>query len=173
MTDNSINTITEGKHLHFVRRDTWEFVMRPGISGIVIVMAITDDNHLLLIEQYRPPLNARIIELCAGLAGDIPGQEKEPLEDAARRELIEECGYQAETIEYLTEGPPAQGVCDELLTFFKATDLTKVGDGGGDHTEDITVHHVPLDNVDAWLEDQRALGKLVDPKIYSALYFLK
>ena len=80
-------------------------------------------EQLVLVEQYRPPLDAHIIELCAGLAGDVPGKEDEPLEDAARRELLEECGYDAEHLEFLTEGPPAQGLCDEFLTFFKATGL--------------------------------------------------
>ena len=173
MATNKLETIIQGRHLHFLKRDGWEFVTRPGIKGIVIVLAITNDNEFVFVEQFRPPINSRVIELCAGLAGDIPGAENETLEDAARRELLEECGYHADSIEFLTEGPPAQGLCDEFLTFFKATELTQIHDGGGDHTEDITVHHVPIDNVDHWLKAQREAGKMVDPKIYAALYFLK
>lgn len=165
--------IARGDHLHFVRRGSWEYVTRPGISGIVIVLPVTDDGEVILVEQYRPPVNARVIELCAGLAGDVAGQEDESLEDAARRELVEECGYHAENLEWLMEGPPAQGVCDEFLTFFKATGLTRVGDGGGDASEDIVVHCVPIETIRQWLDERRLGGTFIDPKIYAALYFLQ
>ncbi len=170
---NDVTTLIKGRHLHFVTRGSWEFVTRPGISGIVLVLAVTDDAEVVLIEQYRPPVDAQVIELCAGLAGDLPEYEGESLEDAARRELIEECGYDATTFEWLTEGPPAQGVCDEYLTFFKATGLTRVSEGGGDDSEDIIVHHVPIADVRSWLENRRKTGTLIDPKIFTALYFLQ
>ena len=47
-----------------------------------------------------------------------------------------------------------------------------VGPGGGDDSEEIEVHVVPLDQVDAWLDDRRAQGLPLDPKIYTALYWL-
>jgi len=59
------------------------------------------------------------------------------------------------------------------LTFFLARGCRRVGDGGGDETEDIEVHVVPLDQADAWLERKRAGGVLLDPKIFAALYFAK
>ena len=57
-----------------------------------------------------------------------------------------------------------------LLSFFLAKGLTKVGPGGGDHTEDIRIHEVPLADVDDFLDAQRAQGKVIDLKTYVALH---
>jgi ADP-ribose pyrophosphatase len=54
-----------------------------------------------------------------------------------------------------------------------AKKIKKVATGGGDETENIKVHEVPLSTVDEWLMGQKKAGKLVDPKIFSALYFLQ
>jgi ADP-ribose pyrophosphatase len=51
--------------------------------------------------------------------------------------------------------------------------LKKIGPGGGDSSEDITVHLVPLDEVDQWLAQRQIDGTPVDPKIFSALYWLQ
>ena len=163
-------TIEEGKHLHFLLRGTWEYVSRPGISGIVLVVPITDDDQIVLVEQYRPPVDSRVIELVAGLAGDIAGQEDEDLTEAARRELIEETGYDAACIERLAAGPPCAGVCDEYLTMFRATGLTKVGPGGGDSSEDIVVHTVPVAEIHEWLAAREQDGLMIDLKIYGGLH---
>src|SRR5512142_3214140 len=97
-------TIAEGKYLRFVKRGRWEYVERTQVSGIVGVLAVTDDNKLILVEQYRPPLQNPVIELPAGLAGDTPGTAGEALAIAARRELLEETGYEASGMELLTNG---------------------------------------------------------------------
>jgi ADP-ribose pyrophosphatase len=59
------------------------------------------------------------------------------------------------------------------MTFFLATELEKVGPGGGDESEDIVVHEVPIDEVRAYLDDCRAGGMVVDLKIYAGLYFCR
>ena len=59
-----------------------------------------------------------------------------------------------------------------MLSFFLARDLVRSGPGGGDESEDIVVHEIPINGVSAWLDARRAEGYLVDPKIYSALYWL-
>ena len=51
--------------------------------------------------------------------------------------------------------------------------LTRVGDGGGDASENIVVHEVPLADVEEWLEGQRRAGKGVDLKIWAGMYFLR
>jgi ADP-ribose pyrophosphatase len=117
-------------------------------------------------------LRASVIELPAGLAGDVPEDADEPLEAAARRELVEETGYEATNLERLFEGPLSAGMTTEVVTFFRATGLTKTGAGGGDGSESITVHEVPLAEADRWLAGQAAAGKLVDPKVYVGLYVL-
>jgi ADP-ribose pyrophosphatase len=160
-----------GKHLHLLSRGHWEYAHRPHATGIVGIVAITDAKKIILVEQYRPPLDKRVIELPAGLVGDTKQYKKEHLADAARRELLEETGYTAAHMKLLTEGTPSAGICDELITLFLATGLVKTAGGGGDDSEDITVHEVPLKSAFKWLESQRKSGKLLDLKLHSALYF--
>jgi ADP-ribose pyrophosphatase len=95
------HVVAAGKYIELVRQNGWEFARRKGISGIVGIIAVTDDRKLVLVEQHRPPVGARVIELPAGLAGDAKGHEKEDLADAARRELLEETGYVARRMERL------------------------------------------------------------------------
>lgn len=61
---------------------------------------------------------------------------------------------------------------NELVTLFRAKNLKKVAEGGGDETEDILVHTIPLAGIQKWLEDQQAAGLLVDPRVYVGLYAL-
>ena len=90
---------------------------------------------------------------------------------AARRELLEETGYEARLMRALTCGPPSAGMSSEIVTFLLATGLSRTGRGGGDPTEEIEVHAVPLAEVPAWLEQRSDNGALVDPKVYAGLYF--
>jgi ADP-ribose pyrophosphatase len=159
--------LCEGKHLRFVRRNGWEFVERKNITGIAIVIGVTDDRKVLILDQYREPLGGRVLELPAGLAGDEGIEES--AEDSANRELVEETGYRAARLEVLSEGPPSPGLSDERVTIYLARGLSKVGDGGGIGEEDIRVHEVPLNDAFDWLEARRAEGQLVDPKVFAGL----
>ena len=169
----SLETLYSGRFLKLVRRGKWEFVERHGATGVVGIVAVTDDSRLLLVEQFRPPLQKQIIELPAGLAGDVAGTEAESLATAAARELVEETGYEACEIHLLTEGPSSAGLTDEMITFFLMTGLTKVSDGGGDASEKIVVHAVPLAELPDWLEERRRAGWGLDPKIYVGLFWLR
>jgi ADP-ribose pyrophosphatase len=111
-----------------------------------------------------------VIELPAGLVGDTSSLRGEPLETAARRELIEETGYETERMVELAAGPIAVGVSSEVVTFFHAQGIRRVGAGGGDDTEDITVHLAPLADLRGWLAEKQRAGFLVDPKIFAGLY---
>lgn len=162
--------LMRGRYITMVDDGGWEYVTRAGVTGIVVLVAVTPDNELVLVEQYRAPVRNRVIELPAGLVGDVAGQEKETLASAAHRELVEETGFQAREMVELAAGPVAVGVSDEVVTFFEARGLTRVGDGGGDHTEDIAVHLVPLALLHSFLAEKRAAGLAVDPKIFSGLY---
>lgn len=169
--ENPNELIGAGKHLLLKRRNGWEYVERRQVSGIVGILAVTEDRKLLLVEQYRPALDKRVIEIPAGLAGDLEGTENEAFAEAARRELLEETGYEAREMEYLTEGPASAGLSTEVITFFRARNLRKVAVGGGDTSEKITVHEVPLDTLNTWLAEKRRRGCAVDYKVYTALYF--
>jgi ADP-ribose pyrophosphatase len=162
-------TLWEGKYLRVTARDKWEYVTRRGTSGVVGIVAMTDDRRLVLVEQFRPPVNRNVIEIPAGLAGDVKGSEHEKLADAAARELLEETGYAASEIVYLCEGVSSAGLTDELITLFRATGLTKQGKGLGDETEDITLHEIPVAEVESWIARQVRQGKMVDLKVYAAL----
>jgi ADP-ribose pyrophosphatase len=165
-----VKVVADGKHIALVQRGKWEFARRKGVSGIVGIVAVTDDGT---VEQDRPPVNARVIELPAGLAGDAKGHEGEDLEVAARRELLEETGYAARRMERVAEGVPSAGMTDEVITLFLAKGLTKAGAGEGDGEEDITLHEVPLEEVEPWLRRQQSAGKLIDLKVYAGLYFAR
>ena len=146
------HVITSGKYVNLSTRNNWEFVERKNISGIVAIVAVTDAGNLVLVEQYRPPMDRNVIELPAGLAGDLQGQETEALELAARRELLEETGYSAREMERLFEGASSAGITDETVTLFRARGLTKTGAGEGDGSEQLIHHEVPLNEIVGWLE---------------------
>jgi ADP-ribose pyrophosphatase len=155
-----------------IKEGRWEYAERTNATGAAIIVAVTDDRKLLLVEQYRIPVHARTVELPAGIVGDEPGADGEAHAEAARRELIEETGYDAERMEALTHGPASSGLTSETVTLFLAAQLRLVGTGGGVAHEDITVHEVSLDEVHDWLAAKAQAGVLVDPKVYAGLYFL-
>ena len=171
MTDSVDNeTLYKGRFLSLVLQNGWEFASRVGSTGVVAIIACTDDDEVLLVEQFRPPVGKTVIEIPAGLAGDIAGSESEAFAEAAQRELLEETGYAAATMRELQTGPSSAGLTDELITFFEATDLTKESDGGGDESESIIVHKIPRTDLRDWLAQQAASGKLIDPKIAASLW---
>jgi len=161
-----------GRFLELFDENGWEYVNRHASKGVVVIVATTDDHKLVLVEQARVPVHRRVVELPAGLVGDVSDSASESLEQAAARELEEETGFQASRWHPLVEGPSSVGLSSEVVTFFRASRLTRVSAGGGDHTEDITVHLVPLKNVPSFLSEKVAAGILIDPKVFAGLYFL-
>ena len=172
-TKSPLRTIAEGRYITLVEEDGWEYVIRHGVTGIVIIVPVTDDGKLVLVEQYRRAVHKRVIELPAGLVGDIDGQQSESMVDAATRELEEETGHRAAEMALLFQGPIAVGISDEVVHIYEARGLSRVGAGGGDETEDITVHEVPLADVNAFLAAQSAKGLGVDPKIFAGLFLAR
>ena len=59
-----------GRFLELRKRHSWEYVARPGVDEVVVIIAVTANNEAVLIEQYREPVLARMIEWAAGLVGD-------------------------------------------------------------------------------------------------------
>jgi ADP-ribose pyrophosphatase len=163
--------MAEGRFARLVAAEGWEWIERVNTSGAVVIVAVTEDRELVLVEQHRIPLGCAVIELPAGLVGDTAGSAQEGLAEAARRELLEETGYAADCWEYLVEGPSSAGLATEVYSLFLARQARRVGPGGGDQAEDIRVHVVPLDRIEAWFEAKRGEGLLVDPRVYAGLYF--
>lgn len=168
----AIETLHEGKFLKLVKNGRWEFVERVNAKGVVIIAALTPDDKILIVEQFRVPVGQNVLELPAGLAGDVPEDDgPDFLIKAAKRELLEETGYQADYIAPLYSSPSSCGLASELVSVFEAHDLKKVGPGGGTPDEGIIVHEVPLLSAGLWLRNKQKAGYLVDSKIYAALWF--
>ena len=160
-----------GRYLGVRERDNWEYVTRTNASAVAIIIPVTDLNELVLVEQFRVPVDCRVIELAAGLVGDLDDPQ-ESAELAARRELEEETGFRAGRLSHLLTCPSSAGMSDESVSFFLADELVRMSAGGGDASENIKVHIVPLSTASDWLVQMMKTGALVDPKIYSALYWL-
>ncbi len=167
----ALKVLAQGKYLRVLAQGGWEWVERVNTTGAVVVAAVSEQDQLVLVEQYRIPMQKRVIELPAGLAGDVAGMEDEDLAEAARRELLEETGFEADHLEFCTEGPSSAGLATEIYALYLARSARQTGPGGGVHAEQIDVHLVPLDQAHLWLETRRRQGVLIDPKIYAGLYF--
>jgi ADP-ribose pyrophosphatase len=164
-------TLFEGKFLRLNRIGRWEYAERTNASSAVIVVAVTPDDRVLFVEQYRHPVQCASIEMPAGLVGDLG--EVESIEVAAQRELLEETGWEAERIDFLMAGPSSSGMSNEIIAFVRASGLRRVHAGGGDESEQITVHEVPRKDVASWLHGKLEAGYSIDPKLYAGLYFLE
>lgn len=160
MTDANPTTVYKGRHLSMLSRGGWEYATRNTARSAVGIVAVTNAGEVVLVEQHRPPVNQNVIELPAGLSGDIAGKEDESLLEAAQRELLEETGYVADRWSELMTGYSSPGLTDESVTLFLAEGLELKGPGGGDHSEDITIHEVPLGEVLEWLQDKPAAADL-------------
>jgi ADP-ribose pyrophosphatase len=165
-------TLGTGKFLTLVREGHWEYADRTNATGAVIIVAVTEEQKLLLVEQCRIPVHSRTIELPAGIVGDEADGAGESPVDAARRELLEETGYAAEHIETLLTGPALSGLTSEVVTMLLASGLKGVNAGGGVGHEEILLHEVPLAEVHEWLAAKAREGLLIEPKIYAGLYFI-
>ena len=159
--------VWQGRFLTTKVRGKWEYVARVRGIRAAVILAIDDDNHVLLVEQFRVPLGRACIELPAGLIGDHDEGEDDIV--AAARELEEETGYRAGRMEVLGEFWSSPGMVSESFTLLRAHDLRQVGVGGGLDGEDITVHRVPLAGIARFIEQRRALGDGIDVKLLMLL----
>jgi len=152
-----------------LRRDT---VARPGHEheefdrlvlehpGAVIVLAVDEQDRVLVLEQYRHPVRRRFVELPAGLR-DADGED--PL-TTARRELLEEAELRASTWQHLLTTYPSPGITSERIEVYLARGLSPAdrGDFEPTHEEaDMVTSWVPLDELlDAVLESRVTDGPL-------------
>lgn len=160
--DAPVETMWAGKYLVAKRRGRWEYVSRAREMQAVVILAV-EDGHVLLVEQYRVPLGRRCLELPAGLVGDEGAGDT--VIAAAHRELAEETGYTAARIEPVGEFYSSPGMVSEHFTLVRASDLARIGEGGGIDDEGIVVHRVPLDSLTDFVAAQRTAGLAVDVKL--------
>ena len=159
----------QGRFITAKRRGRWEYVGRARGIHAAAILAVDDEDHVILVEQYRVPLGRQSIELPAGLVGDDEASEGEPASGAAARELEEETGYRAGRIEEVGEFCSSPGMVSESFTLFRAFELEKVGDGGGIGNERIVVHRVPLAEIGQRIAGWRASGYAIDVKLLTLL----
>ncbi|MGB7405144.1 MAG: NUDIX hydrolase [Pacificimonas sp.] len=163
-------TVWQGKYITVQKDGTWEYVDRAAGLGAAVVIAVTDDDELILISEPRVPLGCDCLGFPAGIVGDEDAGEAPA--DSARRELEEETGWRAERMERIGEFASSPGLTSESFTLFRAHDLMKVGKGGGVDGEEITVHLVPRATAPAFIEEARATGMAIDVKLIACLRLL-
>lgn len=148
----------------------WEYVKRVNGISAAVILGLTDAREIVLVEQDRAPLGRPCIELPAGLVGDETAGE-DPLE-SAKREFLEETGFEADRWEAFGEFASSPGMIGEVFHFYRATGLRRVGPGGGHEGEGIVPHVVPLADVPAFLAAARARGCMVDTRLLICLPLL-
>ena len=133
-----------------------------GHPGAVAILAIDDDERVLLVRQFRLAAGGPLLEIPAGgLDVGEDGLVREDPEAAARRELEEETGSRARTWRRLGAFWTAPGFATELMHLYLATGLTQVPDNRQGPEEDhMTIERVHLDDVPALIAD----GQLIDSK---------
>lgn len=130
------------------KTSTRELVKHP---GAVAVIAITDDNKLVMVEQYRKPLEKVIVEIPAG---KLEKGEEPAL--CARRELEEETGYDCKSLELVSSFYTSPGFADEIIHVYVAKGLTKKDNAAGlDEDEFVNVLEITLDEALEYIKEQR------------------
>jgi ADP-ribose pyrophosphatase len=165
-TINSRTTIHQGRVCDLVSENitlengvttNMEFIHHPGAAAIV---PMVDEDHVILIQQYRHSLREYIWEIPAGTLD--PGEAKLT---CAKRELIEETGFSADTWIELFEITPVPGYSDECIGIFLATDM-EAAQQNLDQDEILKVHRVNFDEAFAMIRN----GEIRDSKTISALF---
>lgn len=136
-----------------------EIVKHP---GAVAVLAVTNEGKMLMVEQFRKPLEKTIIEIPAGKLE----KGEDPLE-CAKRELMEETGYSCESMESIGSFYTSPGFADELIHLYFTDTLVKQGAQLTDEDEFLNVLEISVDEAKAMVKDE----KIHDAKTaYSVMY---
>lgn len=138
-----------------------EWIKHPGASAVI---PVTDNNEIILVRQYRYPIQSLTMEIPAGKL-DVAGED--PLE-CAKRELEEETGYSAQEYHFLTKLATTVGFSDEFIYIYAARGL-KAGQQHTDEDEFINVVTVPL----AKAVEMVHSGEILDGKSVVAILMLQ
>lgn len=136
-----------------------EVVHHPGGAAVLPVLS---NGDIILVEQFRYPMKRSLLEIPAGKIdpGELP-------ETTAARELEEEVGVQAGSLEKLSEFFTSPGFCNERLHLYLAKELRPC-QGIPDEDEELSVHQYSVDQVDQMIR----LGEIVDAKTIIGIQFL-
>lgn len=139
----------------------WECVDRIEMHGISVIVPFTKDNEVIVIKQFRPPLNGYVIEFPAGLC-----EKGEDITDSAKRELLEETGYGNGEFIIIDQGPVAVSSSNIILTVFLAKNVEYLGSPGMDANEDIEALKIPFTSFYETVKSFKKDGVLIDLKLY-------
>ncbi len=139
-----------------------EIVRHPGAVGLI---ALTDENKIVMVEQYRKPLERSLLEIPAGKLE--PGEEPAV---TAERELEEETGYRAGKMEYISSFYTSPGFANEIIHLYLATELEKLENpADGDEDEFIELMELSLEEALECIKGER----IYDAKTVFAVQFLQ
>ena len=122
-----------------------EIIEHNGGSGVI---AVTEDDEILLVKQYRRPYDEVTLEIPAGKLN--PGES--PLENA-RRELLEETGYEADELIDFGKMYPSPGYLGEVVRVYYAPSVKKIGEANTDEDEFLSLVKMPVDEVRRHIEE--------------------
>lgn len=129
-------------------------------NGAVAVLAITDEDQIVLVRQYRKPMDRILLEVPAGkLEGD------EDPKSCAERELVEETGFKAKEMDQIASFYTSPGFSDELVHLYRGKGLT-AGDAQPDEDEFVEVLYLSLPEAKKYIET----GEIKDAKTIMAIY---
>lgn len=154
------------RELEFVdsagRSRTWSFAQRPNTVGAVTVIAhLQQSDEFVLVRQYRPPVDAYVIEFPAGL---VDGNEAPYA--TALRELKEETGYHGEPVSTSPACPSSAGLTDEAIQFVHV-EVTESGAAEPEEHEDIEVIMVGRNELLSYLQSRSNAGDRVDARLWA------
>ena len=160
-TWKQISLVEEEIKLPTGRMITHTTIQHPGAA---VILPITSDGNLVLVNQFRPSLNKWLLELPAGTReGD-----EDPLH-CAQRELEEETGYSAEKFTSLGQVTPLAGFCDEIQHLFVAKQLEQTNRLACDEDEIIELLPFSMSEIEAAIRQ----GELTDAKTIACIYKAK
>lgn len=136
-----------------------DIIKHPGACAIIPFL---NDNEVILVEQFRKPLEKTLLEIPAGKLN----KNETPI-TCAHRELEEETGYKAKDMIYLGKIATAPGFCDEIIHLFKATNLYE-GKKSCDEDEFTDIKKFTLDEIKLMIKK----GEIIDTKTISILSYL-
>lgn len=159
---NIIDVYLEEVLLPDGNRSSREIVKHPGAVALV---SLSPNKKLILVEQYRKPLNKQIIEIPAGKI-----EVNESKETTAHRELEEETGYKAKKLKHIQSFYTSPGFADEFIHLYYTDEVIKLEvKPRGDADEFIQIHEVSLEEAEELIKE----GKIIDAKTIYAIMWLK
>jgi ADP-ribose pyrophosphatase len=139
-----------------------EIIKHP---GAVAILALTDDNRIVMVEQYRKALERTIVEIPAGKL-----EKGEKPDVCARRELEEETGYECASLELLTSFYTSPGFADEIVHVYLAKGLTKKENAAAlDEDEFVNLEELTVDEALQYIKER----KIYDAKTIYAVQYLQ